>query len=74
VSQDADHQLIGKVGRVCGAIAPGEMGEVMVPVRGGTETFYAYAAADETDTIPEGARVLVLEHDPPRTVVVSRYP
>ena len=42
-------------------------------MRGGTETFYAYAA-DATEAIPEGARVIVLEHDPPRTVIVSRYP
>lgn len=49
------------------------MGEVMVPVRGGTEAFFAYAS-DETEAIPNGTRVIVLEHDPPRTVVVSRFP
>ena len=70
---DADHQLIGKVGRICGSIAPGEMGEVMVPVRGGSEAYYAYAA-DPAESIPEGTRVLVIEHEPPRTVIVSRYP
>jgi hypothetical protein len=68
-----DHQLIGKVGRVTGAIDPGGMGEVMVPVRGGSESFYAYAS-DPAEEIPRGTRVVVLEHDPPRTVVVSRYP
>jgi hypothetical protein len=73
MSMEADHQVIGKVGRLSGAIGPGEMGEVMVPVRGGTEAFYAYAS-DEGESIPEGARVIVLEHDPPRTVIVSRYP
>jgi hypothetical protein len=70
---DADQQLIGKVGRLCGSIAPGEMGEVMVPVRGGSEAYYAYAA-DPAESIPEGTRVLVIEHEPPRTVIVSRYP
>jgi hypothetical protein len=69
----ADHQMIAKVGRLTGAITPGEMGEVALPVRGGTETFYAYAA-DPGEAIPEGTRVVVLEHEPPRTVVVSRYP
>jgi hypothetical protein len=65
--------MIAKVGRLTGAIEPGELGEVVLPVRGGTETFYAYAA-DPGEAIPEGTRVVVLEHEPPRTVVVSRYP
>ena len=69
----ADHELIGKIGRLTGAIAPGEMGEVTVPVRGGTEAFYAYSS-NPGEEIPAGTRVLVLEHEPPRTVVVSPYP
>ena len=67
-----DHELIGKVGTCTGAIAPGEMGEVMVPIRGGWESYYAYAS-DEADSIPEGSQVLVLERKAPRTVIVSRY-
>jgi hypothetical protein len=67
-----DHQLIGKVGRLIGAIEPGDMGEVMLPVRGGTEAYYCYAS-DGQEAIPEGARVIVLEHEPPRTVIVSRF-
>jgi hypothetical protein len=43
------------------------MGEVMLPVRGGTEAFHAYAADDLV--IPDGARVAVVEYEPPRTVV-----
>ena len=70
---EADHRLIGKIGRLSGGIDPGEMGEVMVPVRGGTEAFYCYAS-DPGESIPEGTRVLVIEHEPPRTVIVSRYP
>jgi hypothetical protein len=69
----ADHQLVGKVGRLTGAIEPGETGEVTVPIRGGSEAFYAYAA-DPGEAIPEGTRVIVIEHEPPRTVIVSRYP
>jgi membrane protein implicated in regulation of membrane protease activity len=69
----ADHQVIGKIGRLISAIEPGGMGEVMLPVRGGTEAFYAYAA-EGSEEIPKGTRVIVLEHDPPRTVIVSRYP
>ncbi len=67
-----DHEVIGKVGRLSGAIAPGDSGEVMLPVRGGLEAFYCYAA-DPSEAIPEGARVIVLEHDASRTVTVSRY-
>lgn len=67
----ADHQVIGKVGRLTGAIAPGRMGEVMIPIRGGTEAYFAYAT-DPEEAIPRGTRVVVIEHDPPRTVIVSR--
>ena len=66
-----DHQVIGKVGRVTGAIEAGRMGEVMIPVRGGSEAFYAYAG-DGDEAIPKGTRVVVIEHEPPRTVIVSR--
>jgi hypothetical protein len=69
---ETDHELIGKVGHVTSTIEPGEMGEVMVPVRGGSESFYAYAS-DAAESIPEGAQVLVLERQAPRTLIVSRY-
>jgi len=66
----ADQGMIGKVGRVTGTIAPGRLGEVMIAIRGGSEAFHAYAA-DSGDTIKPGTRVVVVEHFPPRTVVVS---
>jgi hypothetical protein len=62
--------MVGKIGRVTGVVAPGRLGEVMVPVRGGTEAFHAYAS-DGDETIALGARVVVVEYFPPRTVVVS---
>jgi hypothetical protein len=62
--------MVGKVGRVIGTVMPGRLGEVMVPVRGGTEAFNAYAA-DHDDTIPVGRRVVVVEYLPPRTVIVT---
>jgi hypothetical protein len=68
-----DHQVVAKVGRVTGAIEPGSMGEVTLPIRGGTESFYAYAS-DPSEEIPAGTRVVVIDHEPPRTVIVSRYP
>ena len=67
----ADQQMIGKMGRVTGTIAPGKLGEVMVQVRGGSEAFHAYSD-DNDETIPPGTRVVVIEYFPPRTVVVSR--
>lgn len=66
----ADQSMIGKVGRVTGTIGPGNLGEVMVQVRGGSEAFNAYST-DPDETINRGARVVVVEYFPPRTVVVS---
>jgi hypothetical protein len=65
-----DDQMIGRVGRVTGVIGPGRLGEVMVPVRGGSEAFNAYCTDPEV-TISKGTRVVVVEYFPPRTVVVS---
>ena len=69
----ADHEVLAKVGRVTGSIEPGTIGEVMLPVRGGTEAFFAYAS-DPSEEIPAGTRVVVVDHEPPRTVIVSRFP
>ena len=66
----ADQQMVGKVGRLTGACTPTGLGEVMIPVRGGTEHFHAYAA-DRAQEIPTGTRVVVVEYHPHRTVVVS---
>jgi hypothetical protein len=62
--------MVGKVGRVTGTIGPGRLGEVMVPVRGGSEAFHAYAA-DTDETIERGQRVVVVEYFAPRTIVVT---
>ena len=62
--------MIGKVGRVTGTIGTDRVGEVMVPVRGGTEHFHAYAA-DAGTTIAAGTSVVVVEYFPPRSVVVT---
>ena len=63
--------MIGKQGRVTTRLQPGRIGEVMVPVRGGSESFNAYAA-DADDVITAGTSVVVVEYHPPRTVVVAR--
>ena len=64
--------LIGVVGRVTGRVAPGTVGEVLLPVRGGVEAYYAYPA-DGEETIDQGARVVVVDFEPPRTVTVTRF-
>jgi hypothetical protein len=63
--------MIGKIGRVTGTVAAGTTGEVVLPIRGGTEAFHAHPA-EEGDAIPIGTRVIVQEYLPPRTVYVSR--
>lgn len=62
--------MVGMVGRVTGAIAPGKTGEVVLAVRGGTEAFLAYAIESD-QVIAENTRVVVVEYYPPRTVYVA---
>jgi membrane protein implicated in regulation of membrane protease activity len=66
----ADHQMVGKIGRVTGTVGSGRVGEVMVPVRGGTEHFHAYAA-DADDLLRPGTSIVIVEYRPPRSVVVT---
>lgn len=66
-----DQAMVGKFGRVTGAIGPGKTGEVTISVRGGSEGFLAHAS-DDGESIPVTARVVVIEYFPPRTVYVAR--
>lgn len=63
---------VGAVGRVsaAGAIRPGRLGEVLVPIRGGLEAFLARDA--DGGAIEAGVEVVVVEYLPPRTVLVTR--
>ena len=70
-SDPAFDPILGKVGRETGRVASGTVGEVMLPVRGGAEAFYAYPA-DESESMEPGTRVVVLDYEPPRTVTVTR--
>ncbi|WP_433499095.1 hypothetical protein ACQP1K_01690 [Sphaerimonospora sp. CA-214678] len=63
--------MIGKQGRVTGKIGPGLVGEVMVPVRGGVEAFYAHPSVPDEE-FPVGSMVVIVEYSPPRTVYVAR--
>ncbi len=65
-----DHDVVGQIGRVTGTVAPNTVGEVMIPVRGGSEAFHAYAAT-RAERIERGERVVVVEYHPPRTVIVD---
>lgn len=73
MSPAANNEMIGKIGRVTGRIAPGEIGEVMIAVRGGTSAFHAHPA-DGVTTYPIGERVLVIDFRSPQTVFVDDLP
>jgi hypothetical protein len=63
-------QIESQIGRVTARIAPGLMGEVRIPYRGGSETFHAYAW-DEGATLDVGQEIVVIERVGPRTVRVA---
>jgi len=64
-----DH-VESEIGRVTGRVAPGVVGEVRIPYKGGTETFHAYAW-DAGETIEVGTEIVVIERVGPRTVKVA---
>jgi hypothetical protein len=70
VSADAEQSLVGTIGRVTVPIRVGLPGEVLLPVRGGTEAFAAWA----DEPIEKHARVLVIECTSARSVVVTPFP
>jgi hypothetical protein len=63
---------VGCVGRVSkqGAIRPGRLGEVLVPIRGGTESFLAQDV--DGGSIEADEEIVVIERIAPRTVLVTR--
>jgi len=62
--------MIGRQGKVTGRIGPGLIGEVLIPIRGGVEAFFAYAIEPGLE-IPVGALVVVVDYHAPRTVYVA---
>ncbi len=64
-----DHTIVGKVGRLTDRIWPNRLGAVLIPVRGGTEEFYARAAPGVA--IAAGETVKVTAYMPPRSVDVE---
>ena len=70
MADSLNSDLVGTVGTVTLAILPTRPGEVLLPVRGGTEAFTA--CADEP--IAKHARVMVIECLTGRTVAVTPFP
>jgi hypothetical protein len=60
---------IGAIGRVTVPIPADGPGEVLLPVRGGTEAFAAWA----DQPIAKHTRVLVVEHTSARSVIVTPF-
>lgn len=67
---NADESLVGTVGRVTVSIPADGPGEVLLPVRGGTEAFAAWS----DEPIPRHTRVLVIECISARSVIVMPFP
>ena len=63
---------VGCIGRVSkqGAIRPGRLGEVLVAIRGGLESFLAQDV--DGGSIEANEEIVVIERIAPRTVLVTR--
>ena len=70
MSADAERGLLGLVGRVTVSIPASGPGEVLLPVRGGTEAFAAWS----DEPIPRHRRVVVVEALSARSVLVTPLP
>nr|WP_035843003.1 hypothetical protein [Kitasatospora azatica] len=70
VPGDADQSPVGTIGRVTVSIPADGPGEVLVPVRGGSEAFAAWA----DQPIARHTLVMVVEHTSARSVVVVPFP
>ncbi|MFJ6215782.1 hypothetical protein ACIQGZ_20985 [Streptomyces sp. NPDC092296] len=69
-ADDAEQSPVGAIGRVTVPIPADGPGEVLLPVRGGTE---AYAAWSDTP-IAKHVRVIVVDSTSARSVVVQPFP
>jgi membrane protein implicated in regulation of membrane protease activity len=68
--QDTSDDLVGRVGRVTVPIPLGGPGEIVVGVRGGSESFAAWA----DEPIAKHQSVVVVEARSARSVVVTPFP
>jgi hypothetical protein len=67
---DAGQDLLGSIGRVTVSIPAGGPGEVLLPVRGGTEAFAAWA----DEPLPRHSRIVVIDCISARSVFVALLP
>ena len=67
---DDDESIIGAVGRITVPIPADGPGEVLLPVRGGSEAFAAWS----DEPVPKHTRVLVIETTSARSVIVTPFP
>lgn len=67
---NAEENLVGAVGRVTVSIPADGPGEVLLPVRGGTEAFAAWS----DEPIARHTRVLVIDCTSARSVIVMPFP
>ncbi len=69
MSADIDQQLVGTIGHLSVPVTSARPGEVVLPVRGGTEAFAAFA----DEPIPKHSRVVVIECRSARSVTVTPF-
>ena len=67
---DAGQELLGTIGRVTVSIPAGGPGEVLLPVRGGSEAFAAWSDGP----LPRHSRVVVVDCMSARSVFVALLP
>jgi hypothetical protein len=67
---EAGQELLGTIGRVTVSIPVSGPGEVLLPVRGGTEAFAAWS----DEAVPRHSRVVVVECMSARSVFVALLP
>jgi membrane protein implicated in regulation of membrane protease activity len=65
--EELDQDLIGTVGRITVPVSSSRSGEVVLPVRGGSEAFEA--CSDEP--LAKNTKVVVVDCLSPRTVIVA---
>jgi hypothetical protein len=70
VAVGAEESLLGKIGRVTVSIPANGPGEVLLPVRGGTEAFAAWS----DEPIMRHRRVVVVDSISARSVFVTPVP
>jgi hypothetical protein len=70
VAVGAEESLLGKIGRVTVSIPADGPGEVLLPVRGGTEAFAAWS----DEPIMRHRRVVVVDSMSARSVFVTPVP